>query len=291
MWLWCILSCRPDDTPSKGADTAQPSGGDTAEEGGERSLPFTEAPSYSGGTCPTLVRGTNSGFLSGELDRRFIVELPEQPEGAGLLYAWHWLGGSASQIVSAMSLDELADEQGVIVIAPASSGSAYEWDFLGSPEGNIDLLFFDDLLACAHEQWGVDLDRVWSTGMSAGGLWTTYLSLFRAQHLAGSAPFSGGVNTAGYVSPADPIPMMLTWGGPRDTYSGFSFDEANMDFSAALLADGHFVVECVHDGGHTLPREAHDMIALFISAHSRAQTAEPWAPALPEGLPDWCSLP
>ena len=246
-------------------------------------------PSYDG-SCPEFVDGLNSGFESGGLARDLRIVLPEEPTGAPVLFAWHWLGGSADQILEWVGFEDLADE-GVIVVAPESSGYPYEWRWDQESDDNIDAQLFEDTLACLYEQWDIDLDRVHTTGMSAGGLWSTWLIMYRSQWLASAAPLSGGVYAQWYSTPEATIPVMLVWGGPSDVYNGFSFDVSNEGFSSQLQEDGHFVVECEHSGGHTVPSGAAEFTWRFLEAHGRDQDDEPWAEGLPSDLPSYCAIP
>ena len=230
-------------------------------------------------------------FATGDTSRDLRVELPDEPEGAPLLLAFHWMGGSANQLINAMKLDDLADEEGVIVLAPASGGGAFEWEFLAEPEGNPDLLLMDDMLACAAEQWQVDLDRIYVVGMSAGGLWTSYAAMHWSTWLAAAMPLSGGVTESLWTQPEDPIPVMVTWGGPSDFAVGFDFNAANLTFSSLLQESGSFVVECEHDGGHTIPDGATQMIWAMAKDHPKGISPEPWAGGLPSDLNEICRLP
>ena len=85
--------------------------------------------------------------------------------------------------------------------------------------------------------------------------------------------------------------MLLTWGGPTDVYQTLSFDDANQYFSSELQDDGSFVVECVHDGGHTIPDGATEYVWRFLADHPRDLAAEPYADGLPDTFPEWCALP
>jgi len=284
-----LFACAPkeevdfNNTASLSADTEE-TAEDTGTEGTDPPLEYSE------GDCPDFSEGTMSFESAGET-RSLRVELPDDPQGAPVLFAWHWLGGTADQIVSQFGLPRTADDEGVIVVAPDSCCGDYEWQFTDPPEGNVDLAVFDDALACLYEQYDVDLDRIWATGMSAGGLWTSYLTMHRADILAATAPLSGGAFSNDYETPASPIPVLLTWGGPSDVYSGFSFDDANQTFSSLLQDDGHFVIECVHDLGHTVPYEAADYLMPFLTSHPRGVSPEPYEGGLPSEFPDWCSIP
>jgi len=235
--------------------------------------------------CGTFATGTVTMDVDG-LSRTMEVELPADPEGAPVLFAWHWLNGDATQTLDWMGIREMADV-GYVVVAPESAGAAFEWDVTDPSDANVDLALFDAVLPCLWEQFDVDADRVYSTGMSAGGLMTTFLTMHRADVLAATAPFSGGAESAYYSRPAEPIPVLVTWGGPSDSYGGYSFDSASRAFIDLLDEDGHFVVACEHTAGHLPPSEAVDMLVSFLGDH-RKGTASPWADGIPAVMPTWC---
>jgi dienelactone hydrolase len=242
------------------------------------------------GTCPQFTDGLNEDFLSSGNNRQFRLALPDNPDGAPVIFAWHWLGGSAQQAMDWLEFGELPQSENVIVVAPESDGYPSEWRFDQESDNNPDATLFEDILACLVEQWDVDLGRVHTTGMSAGGLWSTWMILNRSEWLASAAPMSGGVLSNYYTSPTDPIPVMLIWGGPTDVYGSFSFDLASKDFSEDLQGDGHFVVECDHGSGHVPPDSPATLAWDFFSEHPKAEDS-PWEAGLPTHLPSFCSLP
>jgi len=248
-------------------------------------------PEYSEGTCPELRNGWNDDFRSAGLDRSFKMLLPEEPEGAPVVFTWHWLGGTAEEILEFVDFDELPDDEGAIVVSPSSSGSQFEWEFLADPTDNIDLQFFEDMLSCIHERYTVDMDRIYATGMSAGGLWTSYLTIHESEWLASTAPISGGASEDVWVPPVRDLPVMLTWGGPTDFAVGFNFHSANQEFSELLQGRGSFVTECEHTGGHTIPDGAKDTIWRWFEDHPMDIEEEPYADELPGSFPSYCAIP
>jgi predicted esterase len=287
--LTLAAGCAP--RGKSGGASADPGGAAAAvDSAGDSAGPARQGPAYSQGACPALVEGSNR-FPTGEATYDVTLDLPADPQGAAVVFVWHWLGGSAAQAARAMQLEDVRGDDKVIFVVPDSSGHQYEWRFTAQPEGNPDLLLFDDLLSCLWQQYDVDLDRVGATGMSAGGLWTSYLTLHRAEWLSATAPLSGGTFPGGYETPASPIPVLLTWGGPRDTYSTLSFDDTTRDMLDRLRADGHFVVACEHDRGHTLPPGGIGYAYQFLMDHPRGVSPEPYAAGLPAGFPAWCAQP
>jgi dienelactone hydrolase len=175
---------------------------------------------------------------------------------------------------------------GYVVVAPESRGLSYtEWSVEGSPQGNPDVALFDALEATLRSQYESDPARLYATGFSAGGLFTSYLTMHRGDVLAATAPFSGGVPSYMYTSPEGPVSVMLTWGGEQDTYGGFDFGDASMDFADDLQGDGHEVILCTHELGHSLPPGAEANVVAFFGDHGGADEA-PWSDnsdAIPAG--------
>jgi predicted esterase len=264
---------------------------DTSEDSGTSAVVWEEAPAYSGGDCPVLEDGVNKKFLVDGVERKFRLLLPENPIGAPVIFAWHWLGGTAQQVVNYMDYEQLVADEGVIVVAPTSDGSPYEWHVSDQPDDNIDIVFFDDMVSCLYDQYQIDPNRIHATGMSAGGIWTTYLTIFRSNILASTAPLSGGVYANAYVSPERALPVLVVWGGPNDTYGTFNFETASNGLSEGLRADGSFVVECVHDNGHSLPNQSGSFTWEFFKDHPYGVAPEPYADGLPPAMPNYCYLP
>ena len=279
--LWTLLACVGEGPGEEtGADTS-------AEELDERSAAPDPA-AYSGGDCPTFENGTNR-FDSAGKSRDFILKLPDDPSGAPVWFNWHWLGGDASSGIQYQGLNEVK-RQGWIVVAPEalSSQAVTEWAFMDSMDPTADLTLFDDLLACLDAQYDIDNDRVYTTGMSAGGLWSTFLVMHRSEYLAAAAPLSGGTGQfMSYVTPERDVPVLLTWGGESDLYNGLSFHDASLEFQEDLEADGHWVGTCVHSTGHSLPEGGTDYTLQFFSDHAYGE--EPAGLGGAEVYPDWCT--
>ena len=260
---------------------------DEANETGEAVYAIDSLPEYSGGACPTVTAG-HQDFISAGVTRDIRVEFPAEPQGAPLVFAWHWLGGSADQIMNFAGFASWPATHGAIVVAPESRGLAVEWDSWADSE-NPDTILFDDVVRCLAEQHEVDLDRIYSTGFSAGAMWTVSLTHHRSSILAATAPLSGGATIQTW-NPESAPPVLLTWGGSGDTYGTYSFETGSLDLSDQLAASGQFRAHCVHDDGHSLPPSGTDYVWEFFEAHPRG-VQSPWANQLPASLPSFCTLP
>lgn len=287
--IFALLSVAGCSGSSSDGDDAVLSDSGTIGETG--SPVVVDLPPYSNGNCPTLVDGVNKGFLVGSDKRKFRVSLPENPEGAPVVFLWHWLGGTSRQAMDYLDFSGVEGAEEAILVAPSSDGYSLEWRFDKPDTGNPDLLFFDDMLRCLYDEFNVDLNRIYATGMSAGGLWSSYLIVNRADRLAAVSPLSGGAMEAAYRTPDDTIPVLLFWGGESDVYSGFSFETASQLFSEFLRGDGHFVVECDHGGGHTIPPNVFSAMWEFFEAHPKGLEPEPFLSGLPSSFPSYCVIP
>ncbi|MCB9765415.1 MAG: hypothetical protein H6739_36915 [Alphaproteobacteria bacterium] len=290
MFALLLLACTGDD-PAVDDSAATDDTGEVVDTAPQPPTPAA----YSGGTCPTLEAGWNDAFLSADVERRFNLVLPPDPDGAGVLFVFHWLGGSAAQFLNYTPVADLAEQNDLILVVPDSCCGAFEWPFTPNEDPTPDLTFFDDALSCLSEQHSVDLSRVYATGMSAGGLWTSFLTMHRAEALAATAPLSGGTEGAMlWTEPARPLPVLLTWGGENDTFGSggtqLSFHDANLAFSADLTESGSWVGHCVHDLGHDIHPDSIDYLATFFGDHVWGQPS-PYADGFPSSFPDWCGLP
>ena len=263
-----------------------------ATDAGTDAAPGTDA---AVSTCPgTLVDGTNVGFPSAGYDRDLILVVPSYHDSAAqwpVVFVWHWLGGSAPEMLAASGFEARAEQDGVIVVAPESRRLPLtEWEFTNAnPAANPDVIFFDDMLACLTEQYNADPDRIFSTGMSAGGLWTSYIGMFRADVHAATAPASGGLFVL-WDPPATKPPAAVIWGGTADMCCTVDFNQMAMDLIADLRSNDQFVVQCNHGMGHTWPYpETGDYVWQFFLDHPRGIAPEPYT-ALPAVFPSYCTI-
>ena len=249
----------------------------------------------SDGECPDLSTSGTKTFSSSGRDRSVIVQLPSDLEpGMPALFVWHGLGDSAANMDRALQLSRFADDHGIITLTPQSMDpNQNTWNFAGG--GGDDLVLYDDLRAFLKQDLDIDLSRVSATGFSFGALWTTFLTMARADTLSTTFTMSGGTNSLmlPYRTPATELPVLVMWGGSIDTYgSGFAtvrFQDTSREFSSNLQGDGHFVVECDHGGGHTVPPQVLDMMGAWLPSHRYGEPS-PFEDGIDE-LPSWCQIP
>lgn len=248
--------------------------------------------------CPTLVVGDNTGFVSCGIERSFkllnLGSLPMQKATKGrpapypLIFSWHGLGGSADRYLPAAGWND--SNALAYVVMPNGRGLDATEYAQTTTEDNPDLAFFDDLVTCTKAQLDVDEHRIYSEGMSAGGLFTSYLAVMRPEVLAAATPFSGGL-IIDYPEPNPQIPLLISWGGEDDRAVGQNFNTFALTLIDEALVGGHFVVACDHGGGHTRKPEWTSYALRFMFDHPKGMNPSPYIDnGLPAVFPDFCTI-
>lgn len=244
-------------------------------------------------SCPALVRGDNA-FTSAGLRRRVRVFFPESgiEPGMPVQYLFHGRHQRAEDMVNRGELPALAQDHGVITVAP-DSHDRHGQAWIDTPDSR-DLALFDDVTRCLVEGYGADADRVGVAGFSAGALFTTWLLLTRADVLSSAITFSGGVDDGlfPYETPAAPVPALVVWGGEGDTADAGDttvyFDTLSRRLARLLRKDGHVVGTCDHGNGHRVPGATPEMLEAWSLAHTRG-IPSPF-PGAAAQLPDYCTF-
>lgn len=122
----------------------------------------------------------------------------------------HGLTSNIDQQVAISAFEPLAGQAQFIVLTPQALGTPTQWD-VSIHDGNADVAFIDAMLDQAEAATCVDTARVYSTGMSDGGIMSALLACVRADRIAAVGLVSGITHPDG-CAPARPVPMMVFWG-------------------------------------------------------------------------------
>lgn len=241
-------------------------------------------------SCPDLVAGLNT-IETGEQTRQFLLFLPadhDPAEAWPLVILHNGLGGTAQDILDATEMANHVDSLGFVLIAPESyEGGGVEWDSLSAAD-SPDLALFDDLLRCSQDKLGVDPARIHVTGMSAGGLYTSYLAMYRAEVIASAAAGSGGL-LAPVRTDAPVPPFLMMWGGESDIAVDTDFNRTATEYLSILADLGRPALACNHNQGHEWFAEFTPWVLEFLFAHRLGQPFA-FSDPLPESFPDYCEL-
>lgn len=280
-----------------------------------------EIPMY-GGVCPVLETGYADGQMPNILlqsvagknyDRTFWVIVPDdiQPdENLPVMFMWHWLGGSGQDFYERADAQEAVNAKRFIAVIPdgrqTDQGVLFKWPFsiLDSDEQlEAEFQFFDDMLSCVHEQFGVDKDCVGSVGVSAGALFTDQLVGGRGDRLSSFLSLSGGTGGLAvkpFTAPAHKMPALVLWGGANDFCVAINFQDASHDLEKELVKGGHFVEECIHNCNHStppfeVPEGMTDFAPLWDFLLDHPYWLKPGESpynenGLPPSMPSWCAV-
>jgi poly(3-hydroxybutyrate) depolymerase len=184
------------------------------------------APTYQG-SAP--VDGHNTGYDSGGQPRSFVMMLPDASfEGPRPpFFGFSGTTEDGTGFAERANLEEFR-QRGFIVISPdqEQNGTIWPvWDSMrrandNSP--NLDVDFFDSLVACTAAHHQVDKNRVYVGGHSAGGIMANFMLQRRSELLAG-AIVGSGVHSLTTVTDGPPMSdtfALITWGGDNDEWSG-----------------------------------------------------------------------
>lgn len=209
---------------------------------------------------------------------------------APFVFYWHGTGSFAGEYAGSASAvaSGLRQEGGVLVSFDGTTGG----DFLSGTAifgmGDFDL--GDQLLACAVKNHNVDPKRVFATGCSAGGLFSTAQAAMRSNYMAAAAPNSGGLSVPvtfqGMWTPA----LMTIHGAPGVDVVGIDFSESSKTADMSFKQRGGFVINCNHGGGHCGGGGLSGDIWQFFKAHPYGTSPSPWKDALPSGFNPACKI-
>ncbi len=278
---------------------------------------------YTGGKCPTLVADgkTVNALQSKGNARQFKLIAPADTkpgEKLPVLFAWHWLKGSAKSFIETGELHSAVAQQRFVAVVPESKGdieiplakASFPWPITSlSPTARFEeeFVFFDDMLACVAEQFAIDQQCVSVVGVSAGALFGAQLAQARSEHVASFLSLSGGTQSDGLSNLAllpwkgakHKMPVLVLWGGPQDSCALVNFQAASLALEKGLDKDGQFQVECIHNCQHGVPPvDAPPGVSKFKALWDFAWSHpywlpaghSPWAKGVPADAPPWCAV-
>ncbi len=245
--------------------------------------------------CPTFVAGPNK-ITSAEVERTFIVDLPASATGTKplpIVFNFHGVGGSAAKFRQETKFADLlgpktaGGSNDFILITPDSATidgkkDTLDWFFQGElfDLDNRDLVFFDDLVKCAGKAWPIDSKRVYVTGMSGGGLISTFIAMHRGKVVAAAAPFSGGYNHT-WPEKTEKTPFFVIWGGEKDFAFKQNFHNLANTLIANLKKTGNPHLSCNHGLQHKYPATGAQDAWEFLKQFTLGGGEKPDASKLP----------
>jgi polyhydroxybutyrate depolymerase len=163
-------------------------------------------------------------------EREYLVHFPAgaPSTGAAVVLAFHGSASSAAHLVEFSGLDEVANEEGFVVVFPQglgpdrlrrtwNAGGCCGWSF---KENVDDVGFAAAILDELTRELAIDPHRVYATGMSNGGMMAYRLAAELPGRLAAIAPVAGPMGRVTWP-PTSPV-SVCHFHGTLDEYAPFS---------------------------------------------------------------------
>ncbi|MGH7525546.1 MAG: alpha/beta hydrolase, partial [Gemmatimonadales bacterium] len=192
----------------------------------------------------TVPTGPRALGLGGERDGLLYVPAGYSPERpAPLALMLHGAGGSAGRGLH--RLHALADESGIILLAPDSRGRT--WDIIMGRYGP-DVAFLDLALEQTLAQYNVDPGRVAAEGFSDGATYALSLGLTNGDLFTHLIAFSPGFVASGSAHGA---PKLFVSHGTEDPI--LPIEQCSRRIVPGLRRAGYRVTYQEFDGSHEVP--------------------------------------
>jgi polyhydroxybutyrate depolymerase len=154
---------------------------------------------------------------SGGLPRQYLVHLPPSYDGTKptpVVLALHGGGGSIQGMVSLTHLSDVADQHEFIVVYPNAYINSWA-DGRGTTQeerlGVNDVIFISDLIDHLTTEININVNRVYATGMSNGGMMSQRLACELSDQITAVAIVAASLaeNIAPTCRPQRPVPTMV----------------------------------------------------------------------------------
>ena len=147
------------------------------------------------------------------ITREYIIYVPENynvTTAFPLLLSFHGLTSNMEFNYSYTNFDELAERENFIVVHP--NGISNTWTVSANDDTDID--FIVSLLNQLEEDYNIESNRIYSTGMSMGGFFSFSLACRLSDRIAAVASVTGSMYqpTINNCSPVKPMPILQIHG-------------------------------------------------------------------------------
>jgi phospholipase/carboxylesterase len=214
-------------------------------------------PAHVSGVAPTGRHALNAG---GSRDSFLYVPpqyIPTQPLPLVLLL--HGAGGHAHHGLELLL--HLADDNGMILVAPASTG--HTWDVIVNSAYGSDVALIDQALDRVFNRYAVDTSHLAIGGFSDGASYALSLGLANGDLFTHVIAFSPG-----FVAPVSPRgqPKIFVSHGAKD--SVLPIDGCSRKIVPRLQRGEYEVVYREFDGPHSIPPDiAQSAVEWFLKAN------------------------
>jgi len=202
-------AAEPSDSPAPPPETVEAATSEPAVAASEVDVAGDASCRESSGVVTGSLRGPDG------IDRTYRVYVPS---GIGdtlvpAVLNFHGLGSNGNQQAAYTGYESLAEQETFVVVHATGAVSAVNsWELSQFDiEGRDDVAFVGTLIDLLVSDFCVDSSRVYSTGMSNGGLFSSQLICSLADRIAAAVSVAG-VSRADDCEPSRPVPYMAIHG-------------------------------------------------------------------------------
>ena len=178
----------------------------------------------------------NASINHGGITRNYILYVPASYSAVTevpLVFNFHGYTSNATEQMLYGDFRTIADTAGFIIVHPEGTldnSGATHWN-VGWGGSNVnDINFTSTLIDSIASEYSINLDRVYSTGMSNGGFMSYQLACELSDRIAAIASVTGSMNLGWFNScnPNHPMPVMEIHGtlDPTVSYNASIFTES-----------------------------------------------------------------
>ena len=150
------------------------------------------------------------------IDRDFSIYIPESyshDSPSAMIFVFHGFGGSNDMIMYYSDFNSISERENFIVVYPQGSS------FWGYPHWNVggwtntssadDIGFVDFLIELISQEYNLNQNRIYATGMSNGGFFSFLLACQLSQKIAAVASVTGSMTNETYQNcdPTKEVPI------------------------------------------------------------------------------------
>lgn len=206
-------------------------GDDSADEPSDTDPPLLiDGPAQVRPSCASLTPGVSDFTLDagGAVhDVRIFVPQSISSDPAPTVLNWHGLGSNGPEQAAFSGYETLAEEEGFIVVHATgidAGDGRNSWELSAfDTDVRDDLAFADALIDTVVADWCSDPTRIYSTGMSNGGLFTSELVCNRSTRIAAAASVAGTTHPES-CDPERAVPY-ISFHGTADDVVPFDADD------------------------------------------------------------------
>jgi len=165
----------------------------------------------------------NDSIFNNNIYRSFTIYIPQiynPTQSTPLVFNLHGLGGSSITAMYHADFRNIADTANFIIVHPQGMPNSLGENHWNYGQSNIDdISFFNALYSYMLTNYNIDVDRVYSAGMSNGGAMSYSLACNLSSKIAAIASVTGAMSSYQHLScnPTHPTPIMEIHGTADST--------------------------------------------------------------------------